>query len=716
MKNTIVVFFLLLSGRIIAQNFYTAAGSIVTLNNEALTREIVIKNDSLYCTSLFIQSDPNSFVYKSKEFSFFINGKEYNGFTGWKLIGTKPITDAAGGHGVQIIIAEKGNRQNIKVELNYLMYPKLPLIRKWINIINTANADIKIESVNVEELNTSLSFVNSLIYHNYGRMKHQGKFIGDWDDPVVVLHDISLSRGIALGNEAMGVLKRTAFHTGASDNIEIGLTRPGQSFPFRKWLKQNESWQSPKTFICLYNKNDDGFNVIDNAVNEFTVKYMQPKIIALKSKPVFVYNTWNPFRAFINDTLINEVAKAAAECGIQEFVIDDGWQINDKGKTSTKGWGVNYGDWLVDENKFHGGLKPTFDYIKSLGMKPGLWVSVASATKDAKVFKEHPEWFVKNAKGKPGNIHYESATDDGFYSASFGTGWYDYIKERIIRLVDEYGLAYAKLDLAVVTSPYVNNDSISGSYATNHPYYRDHQESFTVLYDRLLKLFDGLHTDAPELFIDCTFETAGKLQLMDYAIAGHAEGNWLSNFEEPSPVGPLRIRQMAWWRTPALPASSMVIGNQVLDDPDFEFCLKSLIGTLPMVLGDPRKISTEKRKSIKEWSVWMQAMQQKYDYMNYRKDLAGFGEPKEGAWDGWQRINFQTKAGGIFGVFRQDALETSRTVFIKDLMPDKNYVIKQAPAGNIVFKATGKEIMETGFPVQIINRINGQIFEVGIAE
>lgn len=37
-------------------------------------------------------------------------------------------------------------------------------------------------------------------------------------------------------------------------------------------------------------------------------------------------------------------------------------------------------------------------------------------------------------------------------------------------------------------------------------------------------------------------EMSDKLQLMDYAIDNHADGNWLSNFEEPSPTGPLRIR------------------------------------------------------------------------------------------------------------------------------------------------------------------------------
>ena len=713
MKKVFIIFLIILENQIFAQVFYKQFPDRVILDNGTVKREIIFKNDSLYSSALTIKSDNSGYISKSDDFSFYINDKEYNGFSGWKIIKTVPVIDTIAGNGVKFTLKPIENKLNFEIELNYVLYPNLPLIRKWLTFINTGKTDLRIESLNVEELNTNLNFVSSVVYNNYCRMKHLGKYVGNWDDPVIVVHDISQRKGMALGNEAIAVLKRTAYHT-KDNNIEIGLTQPGQPFPFRKYVKPLESWQSPKTFICLYNNRDDGFQVIDDEVNKFTVLYMNTRISTLKSKPVFVYNTWYPFRTKINDSLIRDVARAAADCGVIEFIIDDGWQVNYHSKSSIKGWGENYGDWIVDLNKFPGGLKPVFDYIKSLGMKPGLWISMASATSDSKVFSEHPEWFVTNEEGKPGNIHYESKSDDGFYTASFGTNWYDYIKERILRLVKEYGLGYAKLDLAIVTSPYVNNDSISGSYAINHPYYKDHRESFIVLYERMLKLFDELHKNAPDLFIDCTFESAGKLQLMDYAIAEHAEGNWLSNFEEPSPVGPLRVRQMAWWRSPVLPASSLVIGNLALEDNNFDFCLKSLIGTLPIVLGDPRIIPESKRGEIKKWSLWMQQMQNKYDYMSYRRDMAGLGEPKEGMWDGWQRINFQTQKGGIFGVFRQGALESHRTIYLKDLNPDKYYIIRQAPDGVTVYKAKGNELMHNGFTVSFVKNYDANIYEVTV--
>ena len=556
-----------------------------------------------------------------------------------------------------------------------------------------------------------ISHVHTVVLHNYARMKHIGRYTGNWHDPVVVLHHQSDRMGMAVGNEAPGILKRTTYHT-ADNNIEAGLTHPGQDFPFRKWLGPGESWESPRTFICLYRDTDDGFAVVDGPVNDFVRKHMVPQIVQREDKPVFVYNTWNPFRTFVSDSLVRDVARAAAECGIKEFIIDDGWQVNSGSETSPDAWGNNYGDWNVDEEKFPGGFDPTFQYIRSLGMKPGIWMSIGSATEDAAVYLEHPEWFVKNMNGEPGNIH--SVYDADFHTSCFGTGWVEHIRDLIIHMSKEYGLAYTKLDFAIAASAYVNDPAISGCYATEHPYHRDHQESYIVIYERLLALFDQLHMACPDLFIDCTFETAGKLQLMDYAIANHADGNWLSNFEEPSPTGPLRIRQMAWWRSPALPASSLVIGNTPMDDPGFEFALKSLIGTLPIVLGDPRKIPGEERARIRQWSLWMQEMQERYDYMSYRRDLPGFGEPREGAWDGWMRINNDTNKGGIIGVFRHGALEESRQVVVKGLSPEREYVVRQAPGSKEIHQASGAELMHEGFRVGIPGQYDGKIFEIAL--
>ena len=710
-KNTFALLLLLNAYALPAQDFFSWNGDVLELNNGSVSREIRISKGVFFSSRFSMTDTERNYIRESREFAFTVNGKPADGHSGWELLGSEEISDDRSGRGIKVVLAGKDGLDGLQLEVNYMLYPELPLVRKWIGFENTGSEDLMVESVNVEDLATDLSHVHTVVLHNYARMKHIGRYTGNWHDPVVVLHHQSDRMGMAVGNEAPGILKRTTYHT-ADNNIEAGLTHPGQDFPFRKWLGPGESWESPRTFICLYRDTDDGFAVVDGPVNDFVRKHMVPQIVQREDKPVFVYNTWNPFRTFVSDSLVRDVARAAAECGIKEFIIDDGWQVNSGSETSPDAWGNNYGDWNVDEEKFPGGFDPTFQYIRSLGMKPGIWMSIGSATEDAAVYLEHPEWFVKNMNGEPGNIH--SVYDADFHTSCFGTGWVEHIRDLIIHMSKEYGLAYTKLDFAIAASAYVNDPAISGCYATEHPYHRDHQESYIVIYERLLALFDQLHMACPDLFIDCTFETAGKLQLMDYAIANHADGNWLSNFEEPSPTGPLRIRQMAWWRSPALPASSLVIGNTPMDDPGFEFALKSLIGTLPIVLGDPRKIPGEERARIRQWSLWMQEMQERYDYMSYRRDLPGFGEPREGAWDGWMRINNDTNKGGIIGIFRHGALEESRQVVVKGLSPEREYVVRQAPGSKEIHQASGAELMHEGFRVGIPGQYDGKIFEIAL--
>ncbi len=711
MKYFIVIVLMFCLIDLFGQDYYKTEKNVIILDNGSIRREISTEGNSFVSSVLLLNGMKENFIGDCSEFSFSLNDKTLDGRSDWKIISSSPINDSGQGKGVKIIL-EPENSFQIRIEVNYLLYPDLPVVRKYLCFKNTGKEDLKIENLNIEDLVTRIGYVHAMVYHNYARMKHIGPFIGNWDDPVVVIHDPNLRRGIAIGNEAPGVLKRTAYHTKGS-NVEAGLTHTDQGIPFRKWLKPGEEWESPLTFICLYQGTDNGFDVINGDVNRFIVRHMNTRIVSADQKPVFVYNTWNPFRTFVSDSLVRDVARAAAECGVQEFIIDDGWQVNEKSSSSDVGWGKNYGDWNVDEKKFPGGLKPTFDYIKSLGMKPGLWISIGSATPDAKVYRDHPEWFVKSIDGQPGNLHQGSANKD-FVTFCFGTGWVDYIKEKVLSLVKDHGLAYAKLDFAVVTSAYVNDDAISGCYAGDHPFHKDHNESFIVIYERLLSLFDDLHRSAQDLFIDCTFETAGKLQLMDYAIAKHAEGNWLSNVEQPFPAGPLRVRHLAWWRSPAVPASSLVIGNLQMNEETFEFSLKSLIGSLPIVLGDPRKIPPEKRTVIRKWSLWMQNMQLKYDYMSFRKDLPGFGEPAEGMWDGWMRLNTETKEGGIIGIFRQGAPDEKRTVVLKDILPDRIYSVRIAPEGKEIISATGKVLMEKGFEVMIPGKYDGNIYEIGL--
>jgi alpha-galactosidase len=451
----------------------------------------------------------------------------------------------------------------------------------------------------------------------------------------------------------------------------------------------------------VYNHQKTPDQILNTAVPDFVRKFMGIRLSELTEKPTFVYNTWEPFYKNINEKLVMELAKAASDAGMKEFVIDDGWQDS-------------YGDWGIDTKKFPNGLKPVFDYIKSLGMKPGLWVSIGSASPESKVFKTHPEWFVIDKNGKPTSLH--APDDKEKYTACFGTAWYDYIKGILLKLSVDYGLEYFKLDFAVVTSAYTYDHNQSGCYSMNHPGHKDHNESLYTNYERLWQLFDELHKAKPELFIDCTFETMGGTQLIDYALLKHAEGDWLSNFDGTAgEKTDIRIRNMAWWRSPAISATSLVLGNPQMQDTDWETHIKSLAGSLPIMLGDPRKLSESDLKKYRGYADWLQKMESKYGIMSFRQDLPGYGEPMEGMWDGFSRINTETRDGGIIGIFRQGSVESKRIVTINYLDPFRTYDVKTVE-GEIVATLTGSDLLEKGFAVDLEGKYSGELFEIGIKQ
>lgn len=694
----------------VAQDYATFFPDSLELNNGTVSRAIKFKDGAITTRRITVKSDSMDFTgRKSKEFSLLINGKYYDGHSGWTLMAMANTHDDHQGKGAVIKLGGKKELAGLEIELSYLLYPDLPVIRKQIKFTNKAAKEFRIESLDIELLQIGFSYVESVTYANYGRQKHLSTYIGNWDDPLVAVHNYSLNAGILLGNESPGVLKRTAYNTGYN-NVEIGLTHNRDDYPFRKYIKSGASWNSPRIFIIPYVNRSDPWKVMNGALADYLRRHMGLRINEIAKRPDVMYNNYVPFYDQFNDTLLLQLAETAAETGITQFEIDCGWYVAKDNIGKNEDWMVNTGDWIVDKKKFPNGLKPVFNRIKALGMEPGLWISVGSAAGKSAVFQQHPEWAIRNEKGKTVDRHNPFVLD--LNTMCFGTNWKGYIKKKILDLVKDDGLGFVKLDLSVVTSAYITDTKQAGCSAKDHPYHKDREESLMVMYERLFELFDELHAAAPNLYIDCTFETAGKLQLVDYAFLQHAEGNWLTNIQQPFPVSAFRLRNLTWWKSPVIPASTFIVGNLEMDSKEFIQELKSLIGSFPVVLGDLRKLTPERKGEIRAWTDWIKLMKKKYNYDLYRQDLPALGEPTDGAWDGWSRINTDTKSGGIIGIFKQGSLDNERTISIPGLAKDQRYDIIASPGIQVIATLTGRELEEQGFKVQLPDKYDARLFEI----
>lgn len=94
------------------------------------------------------------------------------------------------------------------------------------------------------------------------------------------------------------------------------------------------------------------------------------------------------------DGLLSEV-DIAADLGAELFMVDAGW-FSDIGKD----WNPTTGDWYAG-SCLPNDLFPVFDYVRSKGMKYGLWVEIESDGNESSLAKLHlvylQIWQVKGA-------------------------------------------------------------------------------------------------------------------------------------------------------------------------------------------------------------------------------------------------------------------------------------------------------------------------------
>jgi len=90
-------------------------------------------------------------------------------------------------------------------------------------------------------------------------------------------------------------------------------------------------------------------------------------------------------------SVIREVGYLA---GHRQAVPVDVVQIDD-------GWMRAYGDWSETNQRFPRGLAPVAARIAGAGLVPGLWLAPFTASASSKLFREHPDWMVKDETGKP---------------------------------------------------------------------------------------------------------------------------------------------------------------------------------------------------------------------------------------------------------------------------------------------------------------------------
>lgn len=231
-------------------------------------------------------------------------------------------------------------------------------------------------------------------------------------------------------------------------NRYVYLYLGGASRSYCSWSKKLASGESYQS-TCVALSVGDSLNFV---LGEMT-KYRRH--IAYRGKADLSLPTiFNEYMHFSWDSPSEETTKTAApvvaDMGIEYYVIDCGWHNEEPGN-------VIYpyvGQWKESHARFPNGVKATLDYIKSLGMKPGLWIEPEIiGTKCAEMPELYDDSCFLKRGGKPICVFNRLFLD--YRSPKV----IEYMNATIKRMVEEYGAEYIKFDYNQDLGVGVDSDS-----------------------------------------------------------------------------------------------------------------------------------------------------------------------------------------------------------------------------------------------------------------
>lgn len=195
--------------------------------------------------------------------------------------------------------------------------------------------------------------------------------------------DTSESHGEAIG---VNLVYSSSYVLKAEVNPDgtTQLTGGINDFDFNWKLAPGEEFETPEAVIAY---SDEGIGGMSRAFHDAYREHLINKRFVKSPRPLLI-NNWEATYFNFDVPKLCAIADAVNGLGIDTLVLDDGWFGKRDNDTS------GLGDWVVNTEKLHGGLKAIIDHVHSLGMKFGLWFEPEMVSEDSDLFRAHPDWAI----------------------------------------------------------------------------------------------------------------------------------------------------------------------------------------------------------------------------------------------------------------------------------------------------------------------------------
>jgi alpha-galactosidase len=426
-------------------------------------------------------------------------------------------------------------------------------------------------------------------------------------------------------------------------------------------LAPGEILNLPKVHVVFFEGDlDDG----GNALRRYIYDQICPDVDGQRPLPPLSYDHWFGIRGEMDEQLLRGLADRAAELEVDYFVVDAGWF---SGCGPGARWSLGAGNWeIVDAEKFPNGLEPLGDYVRSLGMKFGLWFGLERAHVESDLAKRHRDWFIDI-----GNefLHLNLAlTEAQDYLIEMVGGWIRRLDLRWIRW--DYNFGPKPYWLAADPTGKIQFAYIEGFY----------------------RVLDSLMNQNPQLLLECCASGGRRI---DLGTLRRAQTVWCSDHTADAHI----CRCMQTGASRFLPGnyfnSSIPVTRgekNVLTHPQI---LCRMVGALSfngdITMWDPASMDLARRYARMFRDVRHLLVEDFYPLTQH--------PASEDDWDVVEFVDAKRTQAAVYAFrVRGQARETVR---LRSLSPDSTYLVQNLVTEEALPPQSGAALMEEGLSMEL---------------
>ena len=384
-------------------------------------------------------------------------------------------------------------------------------------------------------------------------------------------------------------------------------------------LEPGEEFQTPEA-VMVYS--DQGLNRMSQTFHRLYAKRLARGYWRDRPRPILNNNWEATYFNFTEDRLV-QIASKAKECGVELFVLDDGWfgQRNDDH--------AGLGDWVANPERLPNGIKGLSERIEAMGIKFGLWFEPEMTNKDSDLYRAHPDWILHTPGRNASHGRYQYVLDFSRKEVV------EYIYEMMAKILSEAKVSYIKWDM---------NRSITECYSVALP--ADRQgEVFHRYILGVYDLYERLTSEFPEVLFESCSSGGGRF---DPGMLYYAPQGWTS--DDSDAIERLKIQ---YGTSLCYPISSM--GSHVSVIPNHQVFRKTPLHTRANVAYfgtfgyelDLNSLKEEEIAEVKEQIIFMK----KYRKLFQFGDFYRLKSPFEGNETIWMVVS-EDKKTAIVGYYR----------------------------------------------------------------